>query len=208
MLNAWRTAAADALAVQHLARADARVLTLIGAGHQALHDVLAIAEVRALERIHVCSRSTASAEALAATLRERGFPAEASDLEAAVRAADIVATVTPARAPLFPADWLRPGAHVSAMGADARGKQELDPTLLSCARLFADLPVQSRRIGEFQNLPPPPASSPNTTPTITALGAVIAGAAEGRRNADEITVFDSSGVAVQDLAIADAVASR
>ena len=100
-------------------------------------------------------------------------------------------------APVIDADWVRPGTHISAMGADGSGKQELDPRLYTAASLYCDLPDQSRAIGEFSHAGP-------ETP-ITALGSVLAGAAPGRTDDQQITVFDSSGFALQDLAFAEAI---
>jgi ornithine cyclodeaminase len=196
-LNAYRTAAADAVAVDALARQDARVLALYGAGHQAKYEAEAVARVRTLDKVLVVGRSPQKVAAFVSELREAGLPAEASGAEAAVRAADIIVTVTPSGAPLFEVDWVKPGTHVSSMGSDGPGKQELPPELLAGARLAADLPEQSRRVGEFQHAP--------TSADIAAIGAVLTGAAPGRIGPDEITVFDSSGIALQDLYMAKAV---
>ncbi|QUF05856.1 ornithine cyclodeaminase family protein [Actinosynnema pretiosum subsp. pretiosum] len=189
--NALRTAAADAVAVDALSREDSRTMAIFGAGHQALHECVAVARVRRLERIVVVARS--GGEEFVRALRARGLPAEPGGPEEAC-ASDVVVTATTARAPLFDARWLRPGAHVSSMGSDARGKQELPPWLLATATLFCDLPEQSREIGEFQHAP--------ADARVTALGHVLSGAAPGRRSPEEITAFDSSGLAVQDLHLA------
>lgn len=196
-LNAYRTAAADAVATDVLARPEAGVLALFGTGHQAGYEAQALARIRPLSRILVVGRSAEKAEAFVAYLRAQGLPAERAEAEAACCSADIIVTATTARVPLFQANWVLPGTHVSTMGSDATGKQEVPPDLLRVARLFCDLPDQSRRIGEFQHAP---ADMP-----ITAIGDVLAGRAAGRRRADEITVFDSSGISLQDLYIAEAV---
>ncbi|MFI5916219.1 ornithine cyclodeaminase family protein [Dactylosporangium sp. NPDC051541] len=196
--NAYRTAAADALAVQALARADARVLTVIGAGHQALHEARAVAKVRPIDTILIAGRRPAAAEDLARRLRAVTTASVAvAGVEDGCRAADVLVTATTARQPLFAAEWVRPGTHVSAMGADAAGKQELPTGLYARARLFCDLTEQSRTIGELQHAP--------ATAAITALGDVLHGTAAGRTGADDITVFDSSGFALQDLALAAAL---
>ncbi|PZX14882.1 ornithine cyclodeaminase [Palleronia aestuarii] len=196
-LNGYRTAAADAVATDALARADASVLTLFGTGHQAFYEAEAVARTRDLDRLLVVGRSTDKRDAFIARLRDAGLPAEAGDAEAACRAADIVVTATTATGPLFDAAWIKPGTHVSSMGSDRTGKQELPPALLRSARLFCDLPSQSRVIGEFQHAYP--------EAEITAIGAVLSGDVRGRETADEITVFDSSGIALQDLYIAEAI---
>lgn len=197
VVNCYRTAAADAVATAALARPDAEVMALFGTGHQAGYEAQAIARVRNLSRLLVVGRDRARTEAFVARLRRAGLPAERAAAEPAVRAADIVVTATTATAPLFDADWVQPGTHVSSMGSDAPGKQELPAELLGRARLFCDLPEQSLRIGEFQH------AGPEASPV--AIGAVLAGDAAGRRDAGEITVFDSSGISLQDLHMARAI---
>ncbi|MBE9639351.1 ornithine cyclodeaminase family protein [Salipiger mangrovisoli] len=196
-LNCYRTAAADAVATETLARPEASVLALFGTGHQARYEAGAIARIRPLSRILVVGRDRGRTSAFAESLRAEGLPAEAAEPEAAVRAADIVVTATTATAPLFDAEWVRGGTHVSSMGSDSRGKQELPPALFTRARLFCDLPEQSARIGEFQHAA--------AGARLTALGAVLAGDAPGRVSAEEITIFDSSGISLQDLYMAKAI---
>ncbi|MBK1838997.1 ornithine cyclodeaminase family protein [Azospirillum sp. YIM B02556] len=200
VVNAYRTAAADAVAADRLARPDAGILAVFGAGHQARFECLALARVRTLRRVLVVTRDPARGEAMAAELQRQGLTAEISDAKAACAAADIIVTATPARAPLFDADWVRPGTHVASMGSDARGKQELPPELLGRAGLFCDLPEQSHAIGEFQHAPPNAA--------VTAIGEVLLGRHPGRRSRDEITVFDSSGLSLQDLYIARSLLAK
>lgn len=198
--NAYRTAAADALAVDALARDDSRTLTIIGTGHQALHEVRAVSRVRPIERVLVVGRrADAALEFAAAVTARTGLPAGPADAEAAVAAADVLVTATTARQALFDANWVTPGTHISAMGADGPGKQELPVALYGRASLFCDLPEQSRAIGEFQH-------AGSATPV--ALGAVLAGDATGRTSPEEITVFDSSGFALQDLTLAAALLRR
>ncbi|SMC54438.1 ornithine cyclodeaminase family protein [Lentzea albidocapillata] len=198
--NAYRTAAADALAVDTLARNDSRTLTIIGTGHQALHEVRAVSRVRPIERVLVVGRrADAALEFAAAVTAQTGLPAEPADAEAGVAAADVLVTATTARQALFDASWVAPGTHISAMGADGPGKQELPVALYGRASLFCDLPEQSRAIGEFQH-------AESATPV--ALGAVLAGDATGRTSPEEITVFDSSGFALQDLTLAAALLRR
>jgi ornithine cyclodeaminase/alanine dehydrogenase-like protein (mu-crystallin family) len=196
-VNAYRTAAADAVATDALARRDARVLTVIGTGHQAAFEADAIARVRPIEQIYVVGRDSDRTTKFASKLRSEGLPAEASVAKAACSAADIIVTATTATAPLFEADWVKSGTHVSSMGSDATGKQELPPALFGKARLFCDLPEQSLRIGEFQHL--------TEDLPVTAIGEVLTNKASGRRSDDEITVFDSSGISLQDLHMAEAI---
>lgn len=197
--NGYRTAAADALAVSALARADARTLTVIGTGHQALYEVRAVSRVRPVERVLVVGRREEAARAFAEEVTAvTGLPAEPVGAEAGVSAADVLVTATTSREALFDASWVRPGTHVSAMGADGPGKQELPVELYGRASLFCDLPQQSSSIGEFQH----------TSAVPVPLGAVLAGEAPGRTSDEDVTVFDSSGFALQDLTLAAALLRR
>lgn len=196
-LNAYRTSAADAVATDALAKPDATVLAVFGTGHQAEYDAEAVARIRSLEKVLIVGRSAEKANELARRLREKGLPAEMADAERACRKADIVVTATTAREPLFKSEWVRPGTHISSMGSDGVGKQELPPELFAKAKLFCDYPEQSLRIGEFQH------AGPNAR--VIAIGVVMSGAAQGRSTAEDITVFDSSGIALQDLYIANEI---
>jgi ornithine cyclodeaminase/alanine dehydrogenase-like protein (mu-crystallin family) len=204
-LTVMRTAAADAVAVKHLARVDATTLAVVGAGHQAFWDVKAISLVRFLAEIRVTSRDFSSAERMAGRLRSDGLPAEAMMPEQAVVGADIIVTATPAQSPVLRDEWVAPGAHVSAMGADSYGKQELPVSLLERALLFCDVPDQAITIGEFQTIA---RSNGSDHLDITSIGDVINRTRTGRLSTDAITVFDSSGTAVQDLAICQIALDR
>ena len=197
-VNAYRTAAADAVAADLLARPDAETLTIFGAGNQARHEVFALARIRNIVRVHVVARPSSRADALVHEIRETGLDAGLATAEEACRVADIIVTATPARAPLFEAEWVRPGTHVASMGSDAPGKQELPPELFSGARLFCDLPSQSVVIGEFQHVRQRIEAGDLV---LDPLGAALDGRIEGRTSPEEITVFDSSGISIQDLYI-------
>ena len=199
-VNCYRTAAADAVATDTLARPDAQVLTLFGTGHQAAYEARAIARIRDLSQVLVVGRDTARTATFVERLRADGLPAQGAKAPDAVRRADVIVTATTATDPLFDADWVQAGTHVSSMGSDSIGKQELPPQLFARARLFCDLPDQSTRIGEFQHAP--------TDAKITAIGAVLTGAATGRQAREDITIFDSSGISLQDLHMAQAVLDR
>lgn len=198
--NAYRTAAADALAVQALAREDARVLAIFGTGNQAYHECRAVVRVRPIEDVLVVGRTPGAARRLVARLADAGIGARAEAAAPAASLADIIVTATTSRGPLFEAGWVSDGTHVSCMGADARGKQELPPELLGRAQLFCDLVEQSRSIGELQHA--------DADVAVVPLGAVLSGTSPGRVSPDEITVFDSSGIALQDLALGLAILER
>jgi ornithine cyclodeaminase len=197
-MTALRTAAADAVAVRHLSRPDCATLAIFGAGHQAWYELLAICEVRKIRHVFVTNRSKEAAAAFAKRIREElSLEANAVDAPDAVQHADIIVTVTAAREPLFSAGLVRAGTHISAMGADGEGKQELDPALFAKANLFADVVEQSITVGEYEKAFK---TGLIDKERITPLGAVLNGRA-GRTNDQQITVFDSSGMALQDIAI-------
>lgn len=158
--------------------------------------------VGALEEIHVVGRTPERGEHFRAELADHGLRSRVTNAEEACQDADIIVTATTARSPLFQAGWVRPGTHVASMGSDQRGKQELPTDLLMTARLFCDLPSQSVAIGEFQHVASHVADG---TVTVTAIGDVLTGQTVGRRSPEDITVFDSSGIALQDLAVATAL---
>ncbi|MGF1751102.1 ornithine cyclodeaminase family protein [Vibrio cionasavignyae] len=192
-VNAYRTAAADAVAVDYLAREDASVLTVFGTGHQAEYEVSAIVAIRPISRVVVVGRNKSNTDIFVEKLIKKGIAAEVGSAQYGCEQADIIVTATTATAPLFQADWVQPGTHISAMGADKVGKQELPTELYPRARLFCDYESQSVVIGEFQH---------TTNASITEIGKVIASVAVGSESTDDITIFDSSGIAVQDLFVA------
>ncbi|KAF5034460.1 Delta(1)-pyrroline-2-carboxylate reductase [anaerobic digester metagenome] len=191
--------------MRHLSRQDSRTLALFGAGHQAWFELLAVREVRPIETVLVANRSPKAAEAFIRRIQtELGLEAHFADSREAVHAADIIVTVTAAREALFEASLVRPGTHVSAMGADQPGKQELDTALVAGAALFADVPAQSVSIGEYEAAFK---AGLVTEERITPVGAVLNGA-PGRVSEEQITVYDSSGMALQDLAVASLALRR
>jgi ornithine cyclodeaminase len=195
-----RTAAAGAVAARHLARADARVAGVIGAGVQARLQMAALAKVRPIERILVWARDGAKADACAEGLAHR-LDVDAlavGSAERLVLEADVVVTATPARAPLVVADWLHPGLHVTAIGADAPGKNELHPAVLERADLVVcDSRAQCARLGELHH-----ALDHGIDPPTVELGEITGGSSPGRTEPDQITVCDLTGTGVQDTAIA------
>jgi len=201
-VTALRTGAATAVAAKILARRDARTATIVGCGAQGEVQLAAIAAVLPLQHVWLVDSDHAKAEALVArTGGTVGCRLEAAkDLHAAVRTSDVCVTCTPARhAFLGPAD-VAPGTFVAAVGADARGKQELQPELVASATLVVDVLEQCAEIGELQHAL---AAGLLTRERVHAqLGEVLIGRRPGRTRNDEITVFDSSGTALQDVAAA------
>jgi alanine dehydrogenase len=198
-----RTGAAAGVATRFLARADAGVLSLIGAGNQAMTQIEAVLAVRPrINRIMVydLDHERARRLALAATDRFRIVVQIAGSVEEAVRAADVLTTITPARAPIVQAEWVKPGTHINAIGADAAGKQELQSQLTTSARVIVDEMEQATHSGEV-NVPLTEGVL-ETSDIYAELGHIAAGAKAGRLNPTDITIFDSTGLALQDLACA------
>ena len=204
-LNGFRTAASDAVATDALARHDAATLAVFGSGHQAEFEVRAICRVRRIQRILIAARNANTANLLRSRLEPCARSVELEDPRLACEQADILVTTTPSRAPLFEDSWIRDGTHISAMGADRRGKRELPSELLVRSRLFADYRAQSLEIGEFQHLRDLFHAG---AVAIENIGDVLSGKAQGRQSPDQITVYDSSGLAVQDLYVAAEVVRR
>ncbi|QBY02731.1 ornithine cyclodeaminase family protein [Rhodophyticola sp. CCM32] len=202
-LTALRTAAASSVSIAHLARRDAKVLGMVGAGHQSTFQLRAAAEQRAFEKVIAWNPHPEMLPKLGAVAAELGLPFQAVEREALGAEADVIITITSAFEPLLMADWIKPGAHIACMGTDTVGKQELDPALLATASLFTDEVAQSVNLGEAQHAIK---SGLIVDADITPIGEVINGAHPGRRSADEITIFDGTGVGLQDLAIASVAA--
>ncbi len=204
-LTALRTAAASAVSIKHLARPDARVLGIIGAGHQAPFQLRAAAAVRAFERVVAWNRDAAKLDRLEAAARDCGLAFEPADRKRVGAEADVIITITSCFEPLMMRDWVRPGTHIAAMGTDTQGKQELDPELVSAASVFTDEVAQSVAIGEAQHAVK---AGLLRADAIVPIGAVINGDHAGRSGADEITLFDGTGVGLQDLAVAGAAVEK
>ncbi|MFL6577571.1 MAG: ornithine cyclodeaminase family protein [Povalibacter sp.] len=202
-ITRMRTGAASGVATRLLARADASVLSVIGAGNQAYTQVEAILLVRPrIEHVlvHDVDTERANAFARAATDRFGVVVRIAATAEEAVRAADILTTITPARVPIVQRDWVKPGTHINAIGADAAGKQELASALTAAARVVVDDLEQATHSGEI-NVPLTQRLF-SESDIYAELGHVVAGAKPGRQNSTDITIFDSTGLALQDLACA------
>jgi ornithine cyclodeaminase len=200
--NAYRTSAGAALSVDLLAAGNASALAVFGAGLQAFHGVMAIRDVRPITDVFIVNRSVERGEALVGRLRDLGISARCVPARTACENSQIMLTVTASRQPLFEDGWIKHGLHIACMGSDDRGKQELPVALLQRARLFADLVVQSTTVGEFQHVATEVAAG---QVSLRALGEVASGASVGRLSADEVTIFDSSGIALQDIFLAEMI---
>mgnify|MGYP002519691612 CR=1 FL=1 len=212
----FRTGAAGAIGAKYLARPDSKVLTMAGSG--ALAPYLIACTLYLMPQIeqvclvnpHNAAQKAASVlpavtEEVKKLLSDSGkaltAKIEASDIETAVKASDIILTATPAREPFLRAEWVRPGTHISCVGADMSGKQEIESKIFRTAKAFADDEAQCLSVGECEI----PHKDGSLSAIAAEIGDVIAGTKPGRTGADEITVFDSTGIALQDIASAAAL---
>lgn len=203
-----RTAAATAVAAKYLARADAAVATICGCGVQGRAQLAALCRVRPIASVHACDVDAAVAEKFAAELGgELGIAiTPTKDLSRAARRSHVVVTCTPSRQPLLgPAD-VSPGAFIAAVGADSEEKQELDPELLAVASIVVDHLEQCATIGDLHHALE--CGVVARSDVRAELHEVVAGQRPGRTSDDEIVVFDSTGVALQDVAAAALVYER
>lgn len=198
-LTDLRTGAAGAIAAEVLAPAAIVTVGVIGSGVQARHQIACLREVRQFGRLLAWSPNAERAASYCAEMRERwGVDGQVADRpETVVRAADLLVTATPARVPIVEAAWLRPGIHVTAVGADSPGKQELESNCLGRAdRLVVDRLGQCRAFGELAHAP--------DAPVHAELGEIVAGLKPGRTSDAQITIADLTGVGFQDTVIASA----
>ncbi len=202
-LTAVRTAAASSISIAHLARKDAAVLGMVGAGHQAGFQLRAAVEQRNFDKVVAWNLHTDMLPGLAKVAEEIGLPFETVEREQLGAEADVIISITSAHEPLMMREWIKPGTHIACMGTDTKGKQEMDPALIAAATLFTDEIAQSVTIGETQHAI---AAGLVTEADITSIGDVINKAHPGRTSDDEITLFDGTGVGLQDLAVASIAA--
>jgi ornithine cyclodeaminase len=197
-----RTAAAGAVAARHLAPREVRVAGVFGTGVQARLQIQAAHLVRPFSKVLVWGRDAEKAKACARDIAAAiGVEASATgDPAALVRDSQLVVTTTPAREPILKAAWLHPGLHVTAMGSDQAGKNEIEPVAIAAATLFVcDRVSQSEKVGELRSARAAGLLSSASPPE---LGEVIAGTKAGRRSDEDITICDLTGTGAQDTAIA------
>lgn len=207
-ITTLRTAAASALATKFLARPDAHIATFVGCGVQARAHVAAITTVVDLQRAFVSDENKDKAAEFARDIQSL-YPFEivvANDLRAATRASDIIVTTTSAERPFIGVDDVSPGVFIAAVGADSEHKQEIDTALLATSKIIVDDLEQCATIGDLHHaLIAGVATRANVRAT---LDEVVAGRKAGRVRNDEIIVFDSTGVAIEDVAAASVVYER
>ena len=202
-LGMMRTGAAGGVAAKWLAREDAKVAGAFGSGWQAHSQVEALAAVRKLERVKVYSRTREKLEKFCAEMRERtGLDVvAAASAEDTVRGSDVVVTITTSATPVFSGEWLEPGTHINAAGSNSLLRREIDETALRKAEVVV---VDSRptAIKEAGDILPALEKGRLHAGALVELGEVIAGTRPGRTSAKQVTLFESQGMAMQDLIIA------
>ncbi|MBQ8562909.1 MAG: ornithine cyclodeaminase family protein [Firmicutes bacterium] len=215
-ITCMRTGAAGAIGAQALARPDSEVLFVLGAGKQAMFQIAAtLITMPKLRKVYIADPLNAAGAAdFAGKCYERlkddfdvirpdveFVPVSAEpELKAALAESDIVITITPAREPAIQKEWIKPGTHFSCIGADMVGKEEIDPRLFAEARVYADDIGQCMRVGELEI--PVKTGVIAREDIIGEIGQVLAGTAEGRQSAEDITIFDATGLALLDLVTA------
>jgi len=203
-----RTGAATAVAARHLARADSRAVTICGCGNQGIVQLRALSRVLKLERVFAFDIDSPRAERYAAGMSaELGVRVEpVRDVSEAVRASDVCITCTPARSSLVRRDAVRPGSFIAGVGADSHDKQELDPRLFQGTKVVVDSLDQCASFGDLRHAL---AEGLTTRESVHAeLAEIVAGHKPGRTSSEEITIFDSTGVALEDVAAAVMVYQR
>jgi len=199
LLTALRTAAASAVSIKHLARKQARVLGMIGAGHQSAFQMRAAVAQRDFDKVLGWNYHPEMLSRLEQTATELGLPFEAVSLDDLGAQADVIISITSSFDPILMDAQVRPGTHVACMGTDTKGKQEVEAALLTRATVFTDEIAQSVSIGEAQHAI---ANGTLSADQIAEIGAVINGDHAGRTSEEDITLFDGTGVGLQDLAVA------
>jgi alanine dehydrogenase len=204
-ITSMRTGAAGGVAVQYLARKNSTVIGMVGAGTQARTQLMAIAEVLSkIEEVRVYDVFKEASEKYVKKMQaELGLNLRAVDAIEEATEADIVVTTTPSTKPVVMKKHIRPGTHINAIGADAKGKQELDPSILLNAKVIVDDVEQASHSGEI-NVPLSQGLI-KIDGIYGTLGEVVAGFKKGRESDQEITIFDSTGLAIQDIICAQLV---
>lgn len=203
-----RTAAASALAARHLARPDSKTLLVCGCGGQALAQIEALTGVLPLRQCLAWDQDPQKAQALAAALRESGkLDTEvADDLNAAARSSDVIVTCTTSRAPFLQASMVREGTFIAAVGADSPEKSEIEPALMARSLVVADVQSQCAVMGDLRAAIA--VGAMRAEDVHADLGDLVSGRKAGRTDPAQITLFDSTGTALQDVASAALIYRR
>lgn len=203
-----RTGAATAVAARHLARPDSRTITICGCGTQGRIQLRALRTALPLEQVYAFDVNHDQAHSFARELsQEAGIAVEVvQDIASAVRKSDVCVTCTPAKKHFLEKDYVAPGSFIAAVGADNEEKQEIDPQLMASSKVVADIVEQCAEIGDLHHAIS--AGLMRASNVHAELGELVAGRKPGRTSAEEITIFDSTGTALQDVAAAAMVYER
>lgn len=206
-LTDLRTGAAGGVAAKYLSRKDSRVAGMIGLGRQARTQLHALTAVRDIELVRIFDTSGDSMEAFRADMESKtGIEIQLCANASQACNCDILVTTTPVRSPVVKAGWIKEGTHINAIGADAAGKEELDPMILKKAKVVVDAVAQASHSGEV-NVPISKGIF-SVEEIYAELGQVVSGKKPGRESDAEVTVFDSTGLAIQDVVTADLIYRR
>ncbi|RTZ74958.1 MAG: ornithine cyclodeaminase family protein, partial [Candidatus Neomarinimicrobiota bacterium] len=198
-----RTAAAGAVVAKYLAPDNVDCIGIIGTGTQARLQLEYLSGIVDCKHVKVWGRHVDHTNTYCAEMNKQGYSVSSTDLESLTKACNFIVTTTPSTEPLIASDWVQPGTHITAMGSDTQGKQELDTEILNRAdRVVADSIAQCIERGEIAKALE---AGVLVEDEVVELGHVISGKAEGRTRADQLTVADLTGVAVQDIQITKAV---
>ncbi len=201
LITNLRTGAAGGIAAKYLANKNSSKVALVGCGAQARTQLMALRELFKIKYISVCGCRESHAISLVKEMKSLGFKTGCClNIEACVRGADIIVTTTPVRKPIIKSEWIGRGVHINAIGADAKGKEELEPAILKRAKIVVDDRTQAVHSGEINV--PISKKIIKESDIYSTLGEIITGKKKGRTSKDEITVFDSTGLAIQDVAVA------
>jgi alanine dehydrogenase len=202
-ITGLRTGAASAIATKYLARKNAKTLGVIGAGYQSIFQIAAITKVRDIRDIFVFDIKEGQVEKLAKILSTENITIKKASSIEQTASQDILVTITPVREPIIESEWIKPGIHINGMGADAEDKQELESEILKRAKIVIDNWTQASHSGEI-NVPLKKGII-SKEKIHAELGEIVAGKKTGRETEEEITFFDSTGLAIQDLFTANFV---
>lgn len=200
-VTGMRTAAASAISIKYLANKSAATIGIIGAGGQALYQIAAILKVKKFSEISVYDINPQNIDILRRRINKEGIKVKIKeDTPEKTAQKDILVTLTPSRSPVIKGKWIKPGAHICAIGADAQGKQELESEALKNAKIVVDDLEQALHSGEI-NVPFAKGII-RKKDVYSSLGEIINKTKPGRTSDKEVTVFDSTGLAIQDLYLA------
>jgi len=202
-----RTGAAGGVAAKYLANRGSSTAGFVGCGVQALFQLMALRSIFALKAVSVYDKEPAQADRLTMHARALGITIKrCGDIKDCVSKKDILVTTTPSRRPIIDAGWISPGTHINAIGADAKGKEELDPAIFKRAKVVVDDMAQAVHSGEI-NVPLSKRLIKKSDICAT-LGEIVMGKKSCRASKDDITIFDSTGIAINDIAVASYVYKR